>query len=281
MNHLTVVEQKLIPFGVHELLAVKMGDGRIYAAVKWVCDGIGLSRDQIKNERNKIQNDLVLSKGGRNLTLPTNGGNQEVLCIELDFLPLWLAKISITPSMQENNPKAVENLVTYQLRVKDVLAEAFLPQTPPKTQAELIAMIAQQGVEQERRLNVVEQRTAQLEAQQENFTQIISLNPNEWKDKVNVILNKIALARGGGEQYRLVRNESYELLEKRGHCRLNIRLENRKKEALSNGIISKAKIEKFKKIDVIANDPKLVEIYLAIVKEMAITQKIKVEGLGA
>ncbi|MFJ8099353.1 Rha family transcriptional regulator [Lysinibacillus sp. NPDC096212] len=152
---------------------------------------------------------------------------------------------------------------------------------PQPTQAEIIAMIAQQGVEQERRLNVVEKRTAQLEAQQENITQIVSLNPNEWKDKVNVILNKIALARGGGEQYRLVRNESYELLERRGHCRLNIRLENRKKEALSNGIISKAKIEKFKKIDVIADDPKLVEIYLAIVKEMAITHKIKVEGLGA
>ncbi|MEE3805417.1 Rha family transcriptional regulator [Lysinibacillus fusiformis] len=149
------------------------------------------------------------------------------------------------------------------------------------TTAELIAMMAQQGVEQERRINAVEQRTNHLEAQQENITQIVSLNPNEWKDKTNVILNKIALARGGGEQYRLVRNESYELLEKRGHCRLNIRLENRKKEALSKGIISKAKIEKFKKIDVIADDPKLVEIYLAIVKEMAITHKIKVEGLGA
>ncbi|WP_051582363.1 Rha family transcriptional regulator [Lysinibacillus fusiformis] len=152
--------------------------------------------------------------------------------------------------------------------------------TQPTT-AELIAMMAQQGVEQERRINAVEQRTAYLEYQQENITQIVSLNPNEWKDKVNIILNKIALARGGGEQYRLVRNESYGLLEKRGHCRLNIRLENRKKEALSNGIISKAKIEKFKKIDVISDDPKLVEIYLAIVKEMAITHKIKAEGLGA
>lgn len=152
--------------------------------------------------------------------------------------------------------------------------------TQPTT-AELIAMMAQQGVEQERRINAVEQLTAQLEAQQEHITQIVSLNPNEWKDKINVILNKIALIRGGGEQYRLVRNESYGLLEKRGHCRLNIRLENRKKEALANGVIPKSKIEKFKKIDVIADDPKLVEIYLAIVKEMAITHKIKVEGLGA
>lgn len=281
MNQLTVVEQKLVPFGDYEILAVKTDDGKIRAAVSWVCNGIKLNENQKDRQVKNIQSDLVLSKGSKKLSVIFDGQVREALCIELDFLPLWLAKISITPSMQENNPQAVENLVTYQLKAKDVLAEAFLPQVQPKTQAELIAMIAQQGVEQERRLNVVEQRTAQLAAQQENITQIVSLNPNEWKDKVNVILNKIALARGGGEQYRLARNESYELLERRGHCRLNIRLENRKKEALSNGIISKAKIEKFKKIDVIADDPKLVEIYLAIVKEMAINHKIKVEGLGA
>lgn len=33
--------------------------------------------------------------------------------------------------MQENNPKAVENLVKYQLKAKEVLAEAFLPKQQP------------------------------------------------------------------------------------------------------------------------------------------------------
>ncbi|WP_264988421.1 hypothetical protein [Lysinibacillus piscis] len=53
------------------------------------------------------------------------------------------------------------------------------------------------------------------------------------------------------------------------------------KEGLANGIVPKAKIEKFKKIDIIADDPKLVEIYLAIVKEMAIKHSINVGGVGA
>lgn len=149
------------------------------------------------------------------------------------------------------------------------------------TAAELIAMLAQQGVEQDRRLKEVEHRTEQLEAQQENISQIVALNPNDWKNTVNAILNRIAISRGGGDQFQKVRNESYELLDARAHCRLNIRLENRKKEALSNGIISKAKIAKFKKIDVIAEDPRLTEVYLAIVKEMAIKQKVNAEGLGA
>lgn len=40
-------------------------------------------------------------KGGSNLTLPTKGGNQETLCLKLDFVPLWLAKISITPTAEQ------------------------------------------------------------------------------------------------------------------------------------------------------------------------------------
>ena len=100
--------------------------GKIYVGVKWVCEGIGLTDNQMKNERKKISKDLVLSKGGSNLTLLTNGGEQEVLCIELDYLPLWLAKISLTPKMQKNNPTAVAKLINYQLKAKDVLAEAFI-----------------------------------------------------------------------------------------------------------------------------------------------------------
>ena len=100
--------------------------GKIYVGVKWVCQGIGLTDDQAKNERKKIGKDLVLSKGGSNLTLLTNGGEQEVLCIELDYLPLWLAKISLTPKMQKNNPVAVKKLINYQLKAKDVLSQAFI-----------------------------------------------------------------------------------------------------------------------------------------------------------
>lgn len=281
MNQLQVIEQKLIPFGDHELLAVKMADGKIYTSIALLCRGVGLSEKQKDAQVAKIQSDMVLNQGFEKLPLKFEGQVREYLCIELDYLPLWLAKISITPQMQQTNPLAVENLVNYQLKAKDVLAEAFLPKMQPTTQAELIAMMAQQGVEQERRLNQVEQRTAELEAQQENITQIVSLNPMGWKDKVNAILNRIAIARGGGNQFQIVRNESYELLEARARCKLGIRLDNRKKEALANGIISKAKIAKFKKIDVIEADTKLTEIYLAIVKEMAIAHKVNAEGLGA
>lgn len=151
--------------------------------------------------------------------------------------------------------------------------------TQPTT-AELIAMMAQQGVEQERRLNVVEEKTAQLEVKQDNINEILALNTTEWRKKATTILNKIAVERGGFNEYRNVRNESYELLEQRGRCKLDIRLTNRKKEMALNGA-SKSKIDKVSKIDVIADDARLTEIYLAVVKEMAIKYSVKYEGLGA
>lgn len=274
MNELQVIEQRMVPFGNVELLAVKMSDGKIYAAVKWICQGIGLTRDQAKHERKKVQEDLVLSKGGRNLTLPTNGGLQEVLCIELDFLPLWLAKISITPAMQKESPWTANNLVKFQLEAKDVLAKAFIhKQEMPSSIEDLIIMQAQS-------MKDVKQRLENVEKKQDNIVEILSLNPVEWRKKVTNILNKIGVALGGFEAYRNIKNESYKILEERAHCNLERRLTNRRKEMALNGA-PKSKRDKVSKLDVIADDQRLLEIYLAIVKEMAINYKINIDGLGS
>lgn len=116
---------KDVDFFGDTLKAIKDEEGIVWAGVRWLCDGIGLSDGQIKAERKKIQEDLVLSRGGRNFILPTTGGNQEVLCLQLDYVPLWLAKISITPNMREKKLALAEKLVNYQLKAKDV-TKAFI-----------------------------------------------------------------------------------------------------------------------------------------------------------
>lgn len=159
MNELAVKQVDL--FG-DTIIAAQDKDGNIWAGVKWFCEGLGLSEDQTKNEKKKIQKDLVLSKGVANLTLPTNGGEQAVLCLSIDFIPLWLAKISITPNMKENNSRLVEKLVKYQIKAKDVLAEAFIKK--PKSSAEILLMYAQQFYEQEQRMSAIENDVRKLEA---------------------------------------------------------------------------------------------------------------------
>lgn len=121
------LEIRRVPFMGAELMAARDNDGQIWAGVRWMCDGIGLSEGQRKRQVAIIQTDTILSKGGSNLVLPTNGGLQEVLCLKLDFVPLWLAKISITPTMERETPELAERLEQYQLHAKDVLAAAFLP----------------------------------------------------------------------------------------------------------------------------------------------------------
>lgn len=139
----------------------------------------------------------------------------------------------------------------------------------PKSQAELLLMYAKQFVATERRV-------AALESKVNDITTIVAISPKDWRPDVNRILNTIV--KKSGMSYQDIRKESYELLEARAKCNLNIRLENKKKNALLEGA-SKSKANKINKMDVIESDKRLTEIYLAIVKEMAIKYQISLEGV--
>ncbi len=75
------------------VVAAQDGNRMIWAGVKWLCDGIGLSEGQRKRQLLKIQGDIVLNKGVTNLVLPTNGGQQKVLCMGLDLFLCGLLKL--------------------------------------------------------------------------------------------------------------------------------------------------------------------------------------------
>lgn len=122
------MQVKEVNFNGDRLVAIQDAKNIIWAGVRAICQNIGFSKNQIDNQIDKINNDIVLSQGAGNFPILTKGGEQVTLCILIDFLPLWLAKISITPTMKKNNPKLVEKLIAYQLKAKAVLAAAFLPQ---------------------------------------------------------------------------------------------------------------------------------------------------------
>lgn len=123
---MTGLAVKDVQFNGSTLRAAQDAENIIWVGVRWVCEGLGLSEDRTKYERKKIQKDLVLVQGVKFYPLGSGNSDTDVLCLKLDFLPLWLAKISITPTMKRENPQLVENLIEYQLKAKDVLAAAFL-----------------------------------------------------------------------------------------------------------------------------------------------------------
>jgi len=121
------LEIKKVPFMGAELMAARDEEGQIWAGVRWMCDGVGLSQGQTNREINKIREDEVLKEGYTKFGMGVFDPNNPTIALKLDFVPLWLAKINITPTMRTEHPELAESLKQYQLKAKDVLANAFLP----------------------------------------------------------------------------------------------------------------------------------------------------------
>lgn len=120
------------------------------------------------------------------------------------------------------------------------------------------------------------EKLEEVDRKVDSIKEVIALRPNAWRKDTGVIINKIAYSLGGAEHIRAVREESYKILEERMHVALGIRLTNKKKTYAMNGVC-KSKIDKLNQLDVIADDPKLIEGYIAIIKEMAVKYGVSLE----
>lgn len=121
------------------------------------------------------------------------------------------------------------------------------------------------------------QLALQANEKAENISNIVTMDSIEWRKKINTILNKIAENWSGVEPYKSVRNYSYEKLEQRANCKLDIRLNNRKERAVGQGM-SKTYVSKISKLDCIAEDKRLTEIYIQVIKEMAIQFRVNINN---
>ena len=117
---------KDVEFNGATLRAAQDTENIIWVGVRWVCQGLDFSRGQINRQISNIQADELLSKGCTKFDAGVFDDNNETLALQLDYLPAWLFKIKITPKMKRDTPELAEKLLIYQLKAKDVLANAFL-----------------------------------------------------------------------------------------------------------------------------------------------------------
>ncbi|WP_042435193.1 Rha family transcriptional regulator [Faecalispora jeddahensis] len=103
----------------------------------------------------------------------------------------------------------------------------------------------------------------------DSLGELISLNPNSWRPDARGLIVKIAQKMGGNDYIREVQSEIFKLVDARAGTSLATRLTNKRRRMADEGIC-KSKRDKLTKTDVIADDKKLIEIYLAVVKEMAV-----------
>lgn len=129
-------------------------------------------------------------------------------------------------------------------------------------QLQLLINLELKQKEQERQIAEVNQRV-------DNIREVVALSPNDWRRDCQSLIKRMAQAIGGYEHIRTLTSESYKLLNERMGVDLQCRLTNKRRRMADEGVC-KSKRDKLNLLDVIADDKKLIEGYVAIIKEMAI-----------
>ncbi len=265
MNNLTV---KNVDFFGDNLIVVKNREGHIYTGVSYICKGLGFTKGQKDRQVLNIQDDFVLNRGCLKFEAGVIDPNNEVLAIELDYLPLWLAKISITPKMQEEQPNVAEKLINYQLKAKDVLAKAFIQSNPTCIEDVLISSL-QEMKALKGEVQAIKKANKETIEQIQGIRDVVAINSADWKNDCKNLIVKIANNLGGFNHIKDVYKEAYATLERRLGIQLSTRLTNMRRRMADEGIC-KSKRDRLNYINVIEHDKKLIEGYVAIVKELSI-----------
>ncbi len=90
-----------------------------YVAMKPICENIGLNWD---GQRQRIQRDEVLSQGTVIITAPTNSGDQQMLCLPIDYLNGWLFGIDV----KRVKPEIRDLLITYKKECYKALSDYWM-----------------------------------------------------------------------------------------------------------------------------------------------------------
>lgn len=103
----------------------------------------------------------------------------------------------------------------------------------------------------------------------DEIREVVALNPNSWREDARRLIVQIAHQLGGNEYIKDVNAEIFNLVDIRAGVSLKTRLTNKRRRMADEGVC-KSKRNNVNRVDVIADDKKLIEIYLAVVKEMAV-----------
>ena len=178
-------------------------------------------------------------------------------------LYLWTEKGALLHAKSLNTDKAWD--------VYDQLVETYfkIQQLRPMTQTEILAAQAQLLVDIEKKQREQDKAIEKVDKCLDGICDIVKLDTTSWREESRKLITKIAKSMGGVQYIRDVQTEIYKLVELRGSVNLSIRLTNKRRRMADEGVC-KSKRDKLNYLDIIAEDKKLIEIYTAITKEMAV-----------
>jgi hypothetical protein len=129
---LVPIDERAIDFYGDEVMGVIIEEGgerRIYVPVRPICDYLGLSWS---GQRERVMRDEVLAESVRFVRVTrTNpkGGDPELLCLPLDYLPGWMFGVSAN----RVKPELKERITLYKRECYRRLWDAFKHEILPAT----------------------------------------------------------------------------------------------------------------------------------------------------
>lgn len=139
-----------------------------------------------------------------------------------------------------------------------------------KTPMQVLSPQLQLLINMELKQKEIEMAITETKQEVQGIRDTMVLDHDSWRRECNTLINKIAKQRGGtGEAHKGVREEVYNLVEQRAGAKLKTRIVNKQDRMRREGT-SESKVRQVSQVDVIAEDKRLKEIYIAVVKEMTI-----------
>lgn len=262
MNNLKLLENGLIP--VYENEKCKAVNAReLHNFLEVGKDFTTWIKDRVE-KYGFIENEdfIVFTENGENLT----GGRPKTEYI----LTMDTAKEIAMVQNNEKGSQARKYFIAIEKKYKEISKPACIE--------DLIIMQAQSLKDLRKQLNEVNHHALEAKAKVEETKEevqairdVVEIRPSDrWRKDTNLIMSKVCKKLN---DYKLPKEEVYKAVNERARVDLKRRLENMRGRLALEGA-TKTKIDNLNYLDVIAADKKLIEIYTAIVKEMAIKYKV-------
>lgn len=121
--------------------------------------------------------------------------------------------------------------------------------------------------ERDRQILLAKETADKAVATTENIKEAVKPVFDNWRSEINLKFNRIQ--KCAGAEFRMLRTEMYQELERRAGCDLSTRLRNKRNRMSEKGC-TKTTINALNKMDIIDDDKKLREIFSKIVTEYEI-----------
>lgn len=238
-----------------------------------------IQKNYSRNEKRFLEGKHYYKLGGQALKEFKNSLPTESL-EPIKFAPvlyLWTdrgaarhAKILDTDEAWEVYEDLEENYFNPKEKVQDLNTSELSPELQMFKQ--IFDTVAKQELENKQIKAYIERTNEKVEQTKEEIQgirDVVAINSTDWKLSCKNLITKIAYQLGGISHINDVYKEVYSTLDRRLGTKLQVRLTNKRRRMADEGVC-KSKRDKLNYINVIEDDKKLIEGYVAIVKELAI-----------